>query len=64
MVRKAWIIRTAIMFWTQFRYLAFTQTRCVKGESHRGTWDNDRAASEWLEVHAEAVAKSQGSQKR
>merc|ERR1719394_1953832 len=35
-----------------------------KGESHRGTWDNDRAASEWLEVHAEAVAKSQGSQKR
>ena len=43
---------------------ALTQTRRVKGEAHRGTWDDDRAASEWLEVHAKAVAKSASSKQR
>ena len=33
----------------------------MKGEAHRGTWENDKAASEWLESHAKAVVKSRDS---
>ena len=39
--------------------VTYPELKCaVKGESYRHTWDSDKAASEWLEGHATAVAKN------